>query len=199
VTAFISDKVRWENNFFHTSFFDAIVMDAFSFDGNTEVLYDGQLTPVMANQNKRRATIVGLSSVFNYLVNQNLSASASFNMTKGVITSENDTPLDHIPPSFGRIDVKYKKSKFESSAFVNFNGWKRLEDYFPNGEDNEAYATTEGMPSWYTINLRLGYQFNSYLALQLGIDNLLDLQYRTFASGINSPGRNLFGTLRLNF
>jgi hemoglobin/transferrin/lactoferrin receptor protein len=199
VTTFISDKVRWENNFFYTSFFDAIVMDAFTFNGSSEVLYDGQMTPVFANQNKRRATLTGFSSVLNSTLNQNFSVSASYNFTRGVITSEDDKPLDHIPPAFGRFDVKYKKSKFESSVFVNFNGWKRLEDYFPNGEDNEVYATAEGMPSWYTINLRAGYQVNTYLALQLGVDNLLDLQYRTFASGINSPGRNIFGTIRVSF
>jgi hemoglobin/transferrin/lactoferrin receptor protein len=84
-------------------------------------------------------------------------------------------------------------------VFINFNGWKRIEDYFPNGEDNEIYATAKGMPSWYTINLRAGYEFNKYLALQVGVDNLLDLQYRTFASGINAPGRNLFGTVRVSF
>jgi hemoglobin/transferrin/lactoferrin receptor protein len=33
----------------------------------------------------------------------------------------------------------------------------------------------------------------------VGIDNILDLQYRTFASGINSPGRNVFGTVRIKF
>ena len=199
LTAFFSDKVRWENNLFYTSFFDAIVMDEFVFNGNSEVMYDGQMTPVFANQNKRQATVSGFSSVLNATLSTNVSASGSYNFTKGVITSEDDKPLDHIPPSFGRVEVKFRKSKFESSAFVNFNGWKRIEDYFPNGEDNEAYATAEGMPSWYTINLRAGYQFKQYVALQVGVDNLLDLQYRTFASGINSPGRNLFATLRVTF
>lgn len=199
ITTFVSDKVRWENNFFFTSFFDAIVIDAFQFDGNSEIMYDGQLTPVFANQNKRKARVTGFSSVLNATLHTNFTVNASYNLTKGVITSEDDKPLDHIPPSFGRVDLKYIRSKFSASAFVNFNGWKKLDDYFPNGEDNEAYATTKGMPSWYTINLRAGYEFNNYLALQVGVDNLLDLQYRTFASGINSPGRNLFGTLRVTF
>ncbi|HEY0651820.1 MAG TPA: TonB-dependent receptor [Chryseosolibacter sp.] len=199
ITTFVSDKVRWENNFFYTSFFDAIVVDAFELNGNSEVEYDGQPTPVFANQNKRKARIAGLSSVLNTTLSRSFSLNVSYNLTNGTIVSEGGKPLDHIPPSFGRVDLKYSRSKFTGSAFVNFNGWKRIEDYFPNGEDNEVYATAEGMPSWYTINVRAAYQFNSYLALQLGTDNLLDLQYRTFASGINSPGRNLFATLRVNF
>ncbi len=199
VTAFISDKVRWENNFFYTSFFDAIVMDRFTFNGSDVITYDGQHTQVYANQNKRRARITGFSSVLSATLYESFSVHGSYNVTRGVITSEDEKPLDHIPPSFGRVDLKYKKRKLETAMFVNFNGWKRLKDYYPNGEDNEVYATPEGMPSWYTINLRAGYEFNKYLALQLGVDNLLDLQYRTFASGINAPGRNFFGTFRVSF
>jgi hemoglobin/transferrin/lactoferrin receptor protein len=100
LTAFISDKARWENNFFYTSFFDAIVMDRFTFSGNKAVFYDGQMTPVFANQNKRRATVTGFSSVINATLSDNFSASGSYNFTRGVITSEDDKPLDHIPPSF---------------------------------------------------------------------------------------------------
>jgi hemoglobin/transferrin/lactoferrin receptor protein len=40
---------------------------------------------------------------------------------------------------------------------------------------------------------------NRNITLQAGVDNLLDTQYRVFASGINAPGRNIFGTVRLSF
>ncbi|HEY0740410.1 MAG TPA: TonB-dependent receptor [Chryseosolibacter sp.] len=198
VTTFISDKVRWENNAFYTSFYNAIVLDDFTLNGNPSIVYEGQPTPVVANQNKRRARIVGISSVLSGTLSKHFLLKASYNLTKGRIISEN-RPLDHIPPAFGRIDINYRKKKIESSVFVNFNGWKRIEDYYLKGEDNEQYATPEGMPSWYTINLRAGYSLNSYVVLQVGIDNLLDLQYRTFASGINAPGRNFFGTVRATF
>ena len=35
--------------------------------------------------------------------------------------------------------------------------------------------------------------------MQLGVYNLLDTQYRTFASGINAPGRNIQTALRYAF
>jgi hemoglobin/transferrin/lactoferrin receptor protein len=34
--------------------------------------------------------------------------------------------------------------------------------------------------------------------LQAGVDNAMDLQYRTFSSGINAPGRNIFGAIRIS-
>jgi hemoglobin/transferrin/lactoferrin receptor protein len=66
------------------------------------------------------------------------------------------------------------------------------------GEDNQQYATPDGMPAWYTLNLRLNYRLTDRLTIQGGIDNLLDTQYRTFASGINAPGRNFMLTLRFH-
>ena len=67
------------------------------------------------------------------------------------------------------------------------------------GEDNEQYATEMGMPAWFTLNLRAGYQMYNGISLMLGVDNIFDIQYRTFASGINAPGRNIFLTLKGSF
>ena len=79
-----------------------------------------------------------------------------------------------------------------------WNGWKHIEDYLLNGEDNEQYATPKGMPSWKTLNARASYNLHTKWSVLLGVDNIFDLQYRTFASGINAPGRNVFLTLRKN-
>ena len=46
-------KLRWENTLFYTFFFDAIVLDAFTFNGQSEIDFDGQPTRILANQNKR--------------------------------------------------------------------------------------------------------------------------------------------------
>ncbi len=55
------------------------------------------------------------------------------------------------------------------------------------------------MPSWYTVNLRMQYRLKSFLTLQLGLDNILDQNYRAFASGIQAPGRNLIAAVRVNW
>lgn len=194
------DKVNWENTFYYTWFYDAIILDRFSFNGQSEIMYDGRSTQIMANQNKRRAYITGFSSVLRAEISRALTMDGSYNYTYGRIRTDSaDSPLDHIPPPFGRVSVRYHTGKYKAEIFSNFNGWKRLEDYFLNGEDNEAYATPEGMPSWYTINVRFAWTVTKAFAIQAGADNILDLQYRTFASGINAPGRNFFITLRGSF
>jgi hemoglobin/transferrin/lactoferrin receptor protein len=107
------------------------------------------------------------------------------------------TPLDHIPPFFGKISARYHKNKLDAEVYSIFNAKKSLSDYYLNGEDNEQYAPADGMPGWYTLNLRLGYRLIRFVNIQAGVDNIMDLQYRNFASGINAPGRNVFVALRL--
>lgn len=86
--------------------------------------------------------------------------------------------------------------KFSANFFVNYNGWKKAKNYSTSGEDNAQYAPVEGMPAWFTANLRVSYKVYKYITIQSGIDNIFDTQYRTFSSGINAPGRNIFAVIR---
>jgi hemoglobin/transferrin/lactoferrin receptor protein len=79
------------------------------------------------------------------------------------------------------------------------NSWKRIERYQLNGEDNEQYATPEGMPAWITWNASCSYKTGQGMYWQVGVQNILDTQYRTFASGINAPGRNIQVAVRYSF
>ncbi|MBL0098200.1 MAG: TonB-dependent receptor [Bacteroidetes bacterium] len=45
---------------------------------------------------------------------------------------------------------------------------------------------SEGIPAWFTINLRAAYRLHKLITIQAGVDNIFDMQYRTFASGINA-------------
>jgi hemoglobin/transferrin/lactoferrin receptor protein len=201
ITKFFGEKARLEGVLFATNFFDAIATRPSTLNGQSTTNYNGFPANVVSSQNVGEAYIYGYSVSGSFEIINNLKLTASYNYTHGRVKNENspETPLDHIPPTFGRIGVNYTKAKIFAELFSNFNGWKRLSNYSSSGEDNLQYATPEGMPSWYTINLRASYTLNKVFTLQAGVDNILDLQYRQFASGINSPGRNIFGTLRVSF
>jgi hemoglobin/transferrin/lactoferrin receptor protein len=176
---------------FNTAIQDAIVTDDFTFDGKPTILYNGNVAKVVANQNKRKARIYGFTIGGNTKIANGLTFDVNATMTKGKINDAANTPLDHIPPFVLRSGLDYSKDKFTSSFFIHYNGWKRIKDYNPSGEDNQQYAPTEGMPSWYTLNLKTSYRLNDNIQFLVSLDNLLDLQYRVFASGINGAGRNL--------
>ena len=200
VTKFFGDKARLEATFFATDFYDAIVVLPSTLNGQPTVDYGGFPANVVSSQNSQKAYILGYSASFRADLTSELVFTASYNNTRGrVRTTPYETPLDHIPPAFGRIGFQFNKKKFRSELFSNFSAWKYMDEYSSSGEDNLQYATAKGMPSWYTINLRLGYEFPYGLTAQAGIDNMFDLQYRTFASGINASGRNLFMTVRFTF
>jgi len=47
--------------------------------------------------------------------------------------------------------------------------------------------------------LHLSYKYNKHFKIQSGVDNIFDTQYRSFASGINAPGRNIFVAIRFSY
>jgi hemoglobin/transferrin/lactoferrin receptor protein len=199
ITKLFNSRISWENVAYFTNFYDAIVTDKFTYNGSDSIVYNGTKSKVLANQNKKRAFIYGFSTSIRSELTKNIFLTYGLNYTYGRI-NENGTlsPLDHIPPLVMRMQISYATNNFNSEFFVNYNGWKRIKDYYLNGEDNEQYATPDGMPAWMTLNLRLSYKVHKLLALETGIDNILDTQYRTFSSGINGPGRNIFFSLRFS-
>jgi len=200
ITKFFGDKVRWEVTFFATDFYDAIVVLPTTFNGSPTISYGDFTSNVVSSQNAQKAYIIGYSTTLRADLSKEFAVTISYNDTRGrVRNSPYETPLDHIAPAFGRISVSYTAARLKGEVVSNFSGWKQIEEYSKSGEDNQQYAHAKGIPSWYTINLRASYEINKTFNLQVGADNLLDLQYRQFASGINSPGRNLFGTLRVKF
>jgi hemoglobin/transferrin/lactoferrin receptor protein len=55
------------------------------------------------------------------------------------------------------------------------------------------------MPSWSVLKLSSSYSFSKRLNTVIILDNLLDVHYREFASGISAPGRNLNIVLSYQF
>ncbi len=200
ITKLFNQKTSWENSVYYTHFVDAIVTDRFQYNGNDSIFYDGAMSQVLANQNKGEAYNYGFSSNLRSQCSEKLMLSLSLNYIYGRIkTDSSDYPLDHISPFMMHLQLNYTHKKFAADVIANYNGWKKLKDYYLNGEDNEQYATPDGMPAWFTLNVRASYMIHPYISVHAGVDNIFDTQYRTFSSGINAPGRNVFATIRFHY
>ena len=198
---YTTQKFSTELTAFYTLFRNAIALAPFQLEGKDSILYNGTLSQVIANQNARKAFIRGINYRLEIKLSKALSWETTLSSTYGRFTFNNKAikPLDHIPPFYGKSALLYKSCKLQGELFIHFNGWKRIKDFNLDGEDNAQYATLEGMPSWYTLNCRVSYQVFKTLQLQTGLENLLDRNYRYFASGFSAPGRNFYLTLRTNF
>jgi hemoglobin/transferrin/lactoferrin receptor protein len=185
---------------YYTLFKNALMVKDFNYNGQDSILFEGVMSNVVAIQNERKAYLYGLELGLNGKLTKEMGVYATYNYTYARIKTDSVAiPLDHIPPAFGKFGFTVTDKKFKGDFFVQYSAWKRIEEYNPSGEDNQAYALPDGMPSWYTVNARLSYQFNRYIGLQLACENILDRNYRVFASNISAPGRNVIVTLRGSF
>lgn len=190
---FRAELVGW-----FTWYDNAIVVRDFTVNGQDSVMYEGVLSRVQANQNTKQAILTGfnVNLLWQIVPHLKMSGTVTYTYAQEIIS---DTPLDHIPPLFGRVGLTYKKKKWEIQAYALFNDAKTLSRYSPSGEDNFKFATPDGMPGWYTLNLKSSFKASKKVQLQLGLENILDRHYRAFASGISAPGRNLIAALRVKF
>ncbi|MCU0447011.1 MAG: TonB-dependent receptor [Microscillaceae bacterium] len=201
VSKVIVKKIKLEATGFYTWYRNAISLQPFTFNGQSNILYGGVQSQVIANVNADRAYLYGLNVGLSADITPEFSINSTLNYTYARIRrASGDTPLDHIPPVFGKTSFNLNLKKFRTEFFLLYNGWKRLKDYNLVGEDNIQYALPDyGSPAWTTLNLRTAYQFNQSIQFQVALENILDQNYRVFASGISGAGRNLLITLRSRF
>jgi len=221
ITRTIAEKFRLEASGFYTLFKNAIAVAPFTLNGQDSIIYNGVKSEVVANQNVNNAYLYGFNIGINVDFTEELNFLTTLTYTHGryktegkvssiyekqsdgsylvVQKSVSEKPMDHIPPLFGKTSLQYRSKVFIGEVYALYNGWKYLENYNADGEDNGQYATADGMPGWITLNLRTGININKNILLQLGVENILDRNYRYFASGFSAPGRNFIFALRAGF
>jgi hemoglobin/transferrin/lactoferrin receptor protein len=218
----IANKVTVELTGFYTLFRNAILKAPFKLNGQDSIMYNGVKSQVLASQNVNKANLYGFSFNLTADIYKGLGFSSTLSYTKGrfktdasktsavyekqpngtyslVSRNVSSKPLDHIPPLMGKTAVTYRHKIFNTEFYLLYNGWKRLEDYNADGEDNAQYATPDGMPCWITLNWKGSVQVVKYLQVQVGVENMLDRNYRAFASGFSAGGRNFMIGLRANW
>lgn len=222
ITQKIGSRVEVDINAFYTNFTHAIIKAPFKLNGQDSILYNGVKSQVLASQNVNHAFVYGGDISVKATAGLYWKFAASLNITKGrFFTDASKTssiyqkqsngiyalvqakvaskPLDHIPPVFGKLSAGYDNGKAYAELYMFYNGWKRLDAYNADGEDNAQYATVNGTPAWQTFNFKAGLPLNSYLKLQAAVENIFDLNYRYFASGFSAPGRSLIVSLKAGF
>ena len=197
----VAKIVLFEITGFYTFFRNAIVSAPFKLNGQDSIVYNNVKSAVYANQNLNKARTYGFNTNIKIDFNKHLSLISTATYTRGRIEKFGlgEIPQDHIPPFFGKTSLNYEQSKFGVELYGMYNGWKKIKDYNPDGEDNQQYATADGMPSWFTLNWRGNVSICKTVQLQLGVENIFDRNYRYFASGFSAPGRNFIIALRAGF
>lgn len=183
---------------YNTQFTDAIATLPNQYLGDDSITVDGRRLQVLSNANIPNAQIQGVSASVRYKFNKYLSTKASLEVIRGKDIT-NNVPLSHIAPAFGSVYFNYNKPKYNVLFYTMFNLAKPISEYSPSPTDNAVFAPADGTPAWYTLNLKGRYSITEKLRIQAGIENILDLNYRYFASGLSASGRNIILSVNYRF
>ncbi len=197
------DFLKIELTGFYTLLNNALVRRDFTLNGLTQIMYDGELSNVQAIQNAASANVYGYQTSFEIDLGKGVGFSSDFNYQKGEEELDNGekSPLRHATPWFGSTRITYSLNKLKAQFYANYSG----EVAFKNMPETEIakpymYAIDQNgnpySPSWFVLNIKTSYKFKENLLFSSGIENLTDVRYRPYSSGIVSPGRNFVVSLK---
>ena len=183
---------------FYTILEDALIRRDFSLDGESQILYQGELSTIQAIQNASRAQVYGFEAGIDIAFSKELKLNSQYNITRGFAQDQQGTKeaLRHAPPAYGNTRLIYNKAKLTLAAFAEYNGQFDFEDLAPSQQNNAfLYAADQNgnpyAPKWYTLNFSAQYKYSKSLQLNATLENITDQRYRPYSSGLSAPGRNL--------
>lgn len=197
----INSKVLISATGFITNLDNAIVRDNFTFpDGSTFLIDEGDTLITVSNINANSARVKGISLNIKTALTNKLEFSGSVNYVKGTQfdAGEHESPLSHIPPIYGKISLSYLDDHNQINLNLRYNGEKSVSEY-GGSEDNLENATINGTPAWYTLNAYYLRKLTNSISTSIALENILDVHYRPFASGVSAPGRNLIVSINAKF
>ncbi len=191
-------QFSFSSSSFVTILDNVITKQSLEINGSNLIYYDSNYYEILANQNSESGIVYGLSGSLFITFFKNLHIHSSLCYTRGTLKNT-QTPMSHIPPLFGKLNLNYTFKKIEFQILNNFNAEKINKLFGQGNTDNPLEASPMGYPSWWVINTQVGYQYRESLNMCLGLYNLFDVHYKTFASGISAPGRSIMVSAKLSF
>lgn len=202
----ISEAIRVDIAGFYTHLDNALVRRDFSLNGVDTLDYQGEPSNIQAIQNAANAYVYGFEGGLKITFTPEIFLSSQLTITEGKEEQDDGTtaPLRHAAPLFGNTHLVWEIEKLKLDLFGEYNGEFEYEDLAPS-EQGKAYLyaiDSNGnpySPSWYTINFTGQYEISKNWQVTASLENITDQRYRTYSSGIASPGRNLILALRYSF
>ncbi len=189
-----------EASVFYSYLDNAMVRREFLFNGEPTFIFQGEESQVYAMVNAGYAIVYGTQLKAELRPSSFIRVKSSFSLTAG--HDDEKAPLRHVPPLFGATHLIYERSALKTDLYAVYNG-SITNDRMAPGEKDKPYLYAKDdngnpwSPGWFTLNFKTSYNLSNRLELTAGIENLLDLRYRPYSSGIAAPGRNFIISARV--
>ena len=205
VAKVFGDFLKAEITGYYSLLNNALVRRDYTLNGFDSLMYDGVNSKIQAIQNAAVARVYGLQASLNVVLPVNFNFSADINFQKGEEELDDGTisPSRHAAPFFGVSRLGYKMEHLRVLLYIDFQGEKSHND-LPVSEQSkdEIYAKDENgenyAPGWATLNLKTFYEISDQISISAGLENITDVRYRPYSSGISGAGRNFFISFRTN-
>jgi len=187
-------------SFFFSYLDNAMVRREFTFNGMTTIEYLGEESTVYAMVNAGYAIVYGTQLKAEIKPVSSVRVKSVLTLTRGF--DNDDEPLRHVAPLFGSTHIIYEKSFIKTDVYALYNGSIPYDRLAP-GERDKAYMYASDeygnpwSPGWFTLNCKASFNIMNRVDLTAGIENILDLRYRPYSSGIAAPGRNFIFSARV--
>ncbi|XCF06305.1 TonB-dependent receptor [Tamlana crocina] len=191
-----NNKLLLDLSTYYTYLDNALVRRDFSLNGETEMVYDGELSDVQAIQNASKAWIHGFEVGLKMNFSNNVHLASQYNIIGGTETAGNiEVPVRHVAPAFGNTHLVGRFGRLKMDLFANYNGDLAYNEMAPSETEKDYIYALDGngnpySPSWYTLNFRAQYQLASSTTITASLENITDQRYKTYSSGIAAAGRN---------
>lgn len=191
---------------FYTYLDNAIVRREFQLNGQDSIMFDGSMSKVFALQNAAYSDVYGVNASLEIKLPAGFGVRSNFSYQLGVEELEDGstTRSRHAAPWFGVTRLTYRRKKLELQFNVMYSGAISAEN-LNEGERPKAYLYAKDengnpySPSWYTLNFKGMYSITKHLTVSGGVENISDVRYRTYSSGLAAAGRNFVLSLILKF
>ena len=191
---------------YYTYLDNALVRRDFTLNGDSEILYDGELSNVQAIQNAAKSNIHGFEAGIRWNINKQFRLTSQYNIIRGTEEDDNGnvTPLRHAAPDFGNTHLIWERKRLKFDGFVEYNDELSSNELAPSELEKDYIYALDGegnpyAPSWYTLNFRAQYKMTDAATLIASLENMTDQRYRPYSSGISGPGRNLIVSFQYTF
>jgi hemoglobin/transferrin/lactoferrin receptor protein len=197
-----SRKFVLDMSTYYTYLDNALVRRDFTLNGETEIMYDGELSTVQAMQNASKAWIYGFEVGMKLAFTNQLKLTSNYSVIGGTEVEDGvEVPVRHAVPNFGNTHLVFLTKNLKFDVFANYNNELAFNQLAPSEiEKDYIYAKDANgnpySPSWCTLNFRSQYQISDSTTLTASLENITDQRYKTYSSGIAAAGRNFILSLK---
>ena len=206
INKLVTEWLKFDLTGYYTYLDRAMVRRPFVLNGINQLVYDGEVSQIIAIQNASFAEINGIQAGFELAFTKRLLFSSSYNWQKGIEELDDASvgPSRHAAPAFGLTRLSYFSPRLKMELTANYSTEVPYEK-LPIEEISKPALYAQDpqgnpySPSWFIFNLNCSFQMTPILQLNAGIENLTDQQYRSYSSGIVAPGRNFSLSIKASF